>query len=132
MTDGRTADGPRRATTWRPAPIPVVERDPQPVKASLERVARALGIPGVDVMGAVFARWPELVGADIAAHASPKSLRDGVLAIEVDHPAWATQLRYLGSDLLARLSAVVGDSGVSEVRISVAGVPTARRTSRRH
>jgi predicted nucleic acid-binding Zn ribbon protein len=72
-------------------------------------------------MTTVFNRWETLVGPDIAAHARPESLRDGHLVLVVDHPAWATQLRFMTADLLARLAEVAGASEVSDIRIKVAG-----------
>jgi predicted nucleic acid-binding Zn ribbon protein len=52
---------------------------------------------------AVFSRWEQLVGPDIAAHARPRSWREGVLVVVADHPAWATQLRFMAGDLLGRI-----------------------------
>ena len=46
---------------------------------------------------AVLARWPELVGADLAAHCQPEGFADGVLTIRAESTAWATQLRLLAS-----------------------------------
>ncbi len=69
----------------------------------------------------MFTRWEDLVGADIAAHARPHSLRDGVLVMVVDQPAWAGQLRFMTADILSRLAAATGTSAVSEIRIRVAG-----------
>ncbi len=107
-----------------------MEREPEPVASSLDRLARSLGAPRPVVLAAVFARWEELVGRDVAAHATPLSLRDGVLVIAVDQPAWATQLRYLASDLIARLAAETEGGEVREVQIRVRGGEPARRGSR--
>jgi predicted nucleic acid-binding Zn ribbon protein len=67
----------------------------------------------------VFGRWEELVGTAIAAHAFPLSLSHGVLVIGTEQPAWATQLRFLGPDLLQRLSAVAGDGQIQRVEVKV-------------
>ena len=108
-------------TTWRP-PGPIsAEVDPRPVAESLDRVTRALGAPQARVLAALFSRWEELVGPEIAQHAEPRSVRDGVLVLVVDQPAWATQLRYLVPELLARIRAGVSGSGVTEIQIRVAG-----------
>jgi predicted nucleic acid-binding Zn ribbon protein len=80
-----------------------------------------MGAPGVSVLGAIFARWEELVGPEVAAHTRPRSLRAGVLVIEVDQPAWATQLRYLSGDVLRRVEDAAGPEGVRELQIRVAG-----------
>jgi predicted nucleic acid-binding Zn ribbon protein len=107
-------------STWRPARPPRAEREPAPVTASLERLARRLGAPAPDVLTAVFARWDELVGPQVALHARPRSLRGGVLTVVVDDPAWATQLRLLSAELLARLATAAPDpAAVRELRVVV-------------
>lgn len=107
-------------TTWRDARPPASERDPRPVAASLGRMTRRLGTAPTDVMAAVFARWEEMVGPAVAAHARPVSLRGATLRVHVDQPAWATQLRLLSGDLLRRLAEGTGDpSAVREVVVAV-------------
>jgi len=93
---------------------------------SLDRVTSSIGAATAKTLSAVFSRWEDLVGSDIAAHAVPKSVRDGVLLVEVDQPAWATQLGYLSTDLLAKLQASAGTSEVAEIRFRV-GSEQARR-----
>ena len=41
----------------------------------------------------VFARWPELVGDEVAAHCTPETFTDGKLVVRTDSTAWATQLQ---------------------------------------
>jgi predicted nucleic acid-binding Zn ribbon protein len=96
-----------------------MEREPQPVAASLGEVTRRLGMPDTGVLATVFSRWEQLVGPDVASHAVPRSLRKGILVIEVDHPAWATELRWLSADLLARVQAETGSDSPTEVRITL-------------
>jgi len=98
-----------------------MEREPQPVSASLSEVAARLGMPDSGVLSAVFSRWEALVGPDIAFHAVPRSLRNGTLVVEVDHSAWATQLRWLSADLLARIQAETGAEAVTALRVTVRG-----------
>lgn len=108
-------------TTWRTTGPDLAQVDPRPVADSLDRVTRALGAPQAGSLATLFSRWEAVVGAEIAQHAEPRSVRDGVLVLVVDQPAWATQLRYLGPELLARIRAGVTQSGVTEVQIRVAG-----------
>jgi predicted nucleic acid-binding Zn ribbon protein len=98
------------------------------VSASLGRLTASLGAPQPSVLQAVFSRWEQAVGADVAAHAKPTSLRDGLLVVTVDHPAWATQLGYLRGDLLRRLEEEAGPGEVREVEVRVAGPGHSRRT----
>ncbi|MEY4174087.1 MAG: hypothetical protein RI900_1252 [Actinomycetota bacterium] len=70
-------------------------------------------------MGGVFGRWEEAVGAAVAAHVQPVKLDGSVLVVEVDDPAWATQIRFLEATLRERLREVAGASVERlEVRVS--------------
>jgi predicted nucleic acid-binding Zn ribbon protein len=106
--------------TWWPLRTGPADREPRRVGESLEGTARRLGAPGVGVLGAIFAHWDELVGPEVAAHTRPRTFRDGVLVVEVDEPAWATQLRYLSADVLVRVRQAAGPGGVRELQIRVA------------
>jgi predicted nucleic acid-binding Zn ribbon protein len=108
-------------TTWKPSAVPRSELGPHPVSESLDRVTRRIGAPRASVLTEVFSRWEQVVGAEVAAHAEPRSLRGGVLVIAVDQPAWATQLRFLGADLLARVRDATGCSEVTEIQVRVVG-----------
>ena len=78
-----------------------------------------MGAPRAQLLAAVFTRWEQLVGPDIAAHAQPRSLRDGVLVVSADQPAWATQLRYMASELLVRIQDETAGEEISEIQIRV-------------
>ena len=97
------------------------QNQPRPVKDSLETLARRLGAPTAASLGAVFSQWDAAVGPTVAAHARPVSLADGILVVAVDEPGWATQLRYLTADLIARLSDVAGPGVVGRIELRVEG-----------
>jgi predicted nucleic acid-binding Zn ribbon protein len=71
------------------------------------------------VLAAIFGRWTELVGPDIAAHATPVSLRHGQLLLVVDHPAWASQLRFMTGDVMSRITEATSSIEVREIHIRV-------------
>jgi predicted nucleic acid-binding Zn ribbon protein len=96
-----------------------VTRDPAPLAEVLDRLVRSLrGSPASAQVG-VMGRWEEAVGGAVAAHARPVSLDRGELVVEVDDPAWATQLRFLEHTVLGRLSELVGPSAVTAVVVRV-------------
>jgi predicted nucleic acid-binding Zn ribbon protein len=105
--------------TWRPLPRPSGEDRPHELAKSLDQVARSIGAPPADALTIVFSRWEEVVGAGIAAHSRPISLRQSTLVVSVDHPAWATQLRYLGSSILGRITEAVGHEVASRLEVRV-------------
>jgi predicted nucleic acid-binding Zn ribbon protein len=86
----------------------VTDRDPIPISASLDEVVRSLRGPGRREVGGVFGRWEEAVGPQVAAHARPVRLDGGVLVVEVDEPAWATQITLLSNTIRERLMTVTG------------------------
>jgi predicted nucleic acid-binding Zn ribbon protein len=75
---------------------------------ALGEVASHLGAGRADVVGVVFGRWDDVVGPAIAAHVRPVRVDGVTLVVSADHPAWATQLRHLAPDILARLGDVCG------------------------
>lgn len=77
--------------------------DPRPLSDGLDAVLRSLRGGERRTTATVFGRWSELVGEQIALHARPVKLDGGRLLVEVDEPGWATQLRFLEADLVARL-----------------------------
>src|SRR5579875_3312789 len=113
-------------STWQPSTPPRGEQDPKKLSELLDRTTKRLGGPSSGTTSAVFSRWEQVVGPDIAGHARPVSLHRGALVLAVDHPAWATQLRYMTSDLLTRISEATGTHEVQEIHIRVEGDKPAR------
>jgi predicted nucleic acid-binding Zn ribbon protein len=102
------------------APDPYHEdTGPQPLNSSLDAVSRRLGMKDSKGLGRLFSHWEELVGPGIAAHVKPVRLDAEALVVAVDHPAWATQVRHLGDDLLDRVAAEVGVTRPNRVEIRV-------------
>ena len=81
---------------------------------ALGALADRLGLGRSDVVQVVFARWTEIVGAGVAAHVRPQKLDGKTLVVNVDHPAWATQVRHLAPNILARLAEVCGGAQTPE------------------
>ena len=73
--------------------------------------------------------WAEIAGPAVAANVEPVRLHGGVLVVRATSPAWATQLRYLTPQLMARANEVLGPDSVSSVTIQ--GAPPGRAKYRR-
>jgi predicted nucleic acid-binding Zn ribbon protein len=112
-------------SSWRSAPG-TEDSDPRRLADSLDRVARQVGAPGAGTLASVFGHWEEAVGASVAGHARPASLARGTLVVVVDDPAWATQLRYLGADILRRLHELVGGPVADRIEVRVGPASTPR------
>ena len=104
-----------RRRSWS-GPGPDV-RDPQLFGSATQDLAKVRGWGSRVAEGSVFGRWRAVVGDQIADHANPTSLNEGVLTVSAESTAWATQLRMVQSQLLAKIAAAVGDGVVTSLKI---------------
>jgi len=105
-------------------------RDPQLLGRAARDLADTRGWSPQVAEGTVFAEWPAMVGEQIASHATPTVLRDGVLSVAAESTAWATQLRMVQAQLLAKIAAAVGDGVVTALKITGPTAPSWRKGPR--
>jgi len=91
--------------------------DPQPLDAAIQGLLRDQGWQAAAAVGSVFGRWPEIVGADMAAHTRPDRLDGKELVVIADSTAWATQVRWLAKDLIRTLNQELGNGTISSVKV---------------
>lgn len=105
-------------------------RDPAPLGATLKRWLGDAAV-GADLTKAtVIGRWPEIVGPEIADHCEPVSLVDGELLLRAESTAWATQLRMLAPQIVAKVNREVGHGSVLRIRAQGPSGPSWRFGSR--
>ena len=85
----------------------------------LDELLRRAGGSNARATAAVWAHWDDAVGSAVAAHARPLSVKGTTLLIAVDSPAYATQLRLLGPQLIQRLAQFGGAEAVSAIEVTV-------------
>jgi len=102
------------------------DRDPQLLATSVDRLVADRGWAANAAVGGVVARWPVVVGAELADHCVPERYADTILTVRAESTAWATQLRLLAPILVARLNAECGEGTVSQVKVLGPGGPTHR------
>ena len=107
------------------------ERDPQPVGAEISRLLADRGWGDTARTAGVLHRWEAFAGAELAAHCQPESLVDGELVLVAESTAWATQVRLLSPQLLARLAEQLGAGVVRRVRVHGPTAPSWSRGPRR-
>lgn len=89
------------------------------LSASLDSVVRSLRGPSREEVGGIFGRWEEAVGEYVARHARPSRFEEGVLVIDVDEPAWVTEIEFRSEEISRRLFEVAQVS-VSNIEVRVA------------
>jgi predicted nucleic acid-binding Zn ribbon protein len=102
-------------------------RDPQPLGRLARDVAKKHGWSSRVAEGTVLGQWSSVVGHQIAEHATPTGLREGVLNVSAESTAWATQLRLIQGQLLAKIAAEVGDGVVTSLKITGPVAPSWRK-----
>ena len=93
-------------------------KPPRVLNEALGKLLRRMHVSDESSAIGLFSGWRQIVGDTIADHAVPKRLEKRILVVEVDDPAWATQLKFLESQLIATLRDSVGDEVESlEIRV---------------
>jgi predicted nucleic acid-binding Zn ribbon protein len=93
-------------------------RAPRPASLAIEALADRLAPQ--TLLGQVQRLWPDVVGAAIAAEATPTGDRSGTLTITCRSAVWAQELDLMGPDLVDRLNAALGADLVVALRCSAA------------
>ncbi len=99
-------------------------------KRDVARIGDLLGTAGkkfrIDdprATGELWRRWHEIVGGDVARHAEPTSLKEGVLRVRTTTPAWATEITYLAEDIRGRVNSALGKTVVREIKVWTSSAP---------
>jgi hypothetical protein len=74
-------------------------------------------VPRALEMGRLWSGWKEIVGEAVASHVEPSSLRDGILRVRAESPAWATEIGYMRGEIQRRANDYLGEEVVAEVRV---------------
>jgi predicted nucleic acid-binding Zn ribbon protein len=111
-------------------------RDPSLLGGAIGRLVVSKGWDLSLAAGALHGRWPELVGADVAAHVAIVAFDldpgsgSGVLVLAADSTAWATQMRLMTAVLHTRLEEELGAGRISEIVVNGPAAPTWKHGSR--
>ncbi|MEV6284571.1 DciA family protein [Kribbella sp. NPDC051770] len=106
------------------------DRDPQKLTNTLGRLMRDQGWEVDVAVHGVMARWPSIVGPEMAEHCTPESYEDTQLTVRTSSTAWATQLKMLAPELIRRLNAELGEGTVTHVNVQGPHAPSWRKGPR--
>ncbi len=104
--------------------------EPQSVGEALEDVISERGWTTQVSVHLLLGRWPELVGSAVAEHTHPEAFDKGVVLIRCDSTSWATQLRLMAPQLLARLNGSLGEGTITRLNILGPDAPDWRKGPR--
>ena len=99
--------------------------DPLPIGKVLDDQTRRFGMGGAKEVGELFSSWPRIVGAAMASHVEPVSLRNGMLKLVADSPTWATEITYLREQIRKQANEALGGDVIKKIEV---GAGTRRGT----
>ncbi|MGY4719043.1 DUF721 domain-containing protein [Naumannella huperziae] len=100
------------------------DRDPQPLGTTMDRLLSDRGWRVRVSVALLLARWPALVGPVNADHSAPESFEDGDLTVRADSTAWASSLRAMAPQVVAKLNAELGDGTVRRILVRGPDAPS--------
>ena len=126
----KTRDQKRRESTSRGSQPFEKGREPIRASSSIEELMTENDWLGKVEKEALFLDWERLVGSDKAAASQPVSLEGKVMTVQCRSTAWATQLRLLQDQILARVQEQYPDLGVLEMRFIGPAAPNWKKGPR--
>ena len=126
----KTRDQKRRESTSRGSQPFEKGREPIRASSSIEELMTENDWLGKVEKEALFLDWERLVGSDNAAASQPVSLEGKVMTVQCRSTAWATQLRLLQDQILARVQEQYPDLGVLEMRFIGPAAPNWKKGPR--
>lgn len=114
----------RRKRTQRPQRVDPLrsgarpdDRDPKLLGTAFDNLVESKGWSTDLSIRALLARWPALVGPTNAAHSWPESYAETILTVRTESTVWATSLRTMAPQLVAKLNEQLGDGTVTRVKV---------------
>ena len=127
----RSATARQRAEKKAGAPVPFGGgRDPHGLGDVIDGLAAKMGWTSPLARSELLASWPEIVGAETAEHSTPVGIEDGVLSVQCDSTAWATQLRLMRGQVTTTIAQRYPDAGIQSVRFDGPNAPSWKRGPR--
>lgn len=128
----RSRDARRRTRAARDASsVPYGRgRDPHGIGDVLGAMTSELGWDSPIAQAELLAKWPEIVGDNIASHTQPVGFSDGQLLVRCDSTPWATELRRMRATLTTKLMAMFPAAGLESVTIINPDAPSWKRGPR--
>lgn len=95
------------------------------LEGSLRGALKGAGVPDAGALADVVRVWPTAVGDAIARAAWPQRIgRDGTLLVAATSSSWAFELGLLAEEILAKLSAAVGEGAPTAIKFAPGPVPS--------
>ena len=94
----------------------MTKQTPSTLGEILGKVMGEHGLGRGGMMAKLLSVWDNTVGAGIAKHALPESIKGGRLTVIVDSPVWMHQLSMMAPGLIEKINSVMGADTVEDIK----------------
>ncbi|HET6382676.1 MAG TPA: DUF721 domain-containing protein [Armatimonadota bacterium] len=70
--------------------------------------------------------WADIVGEQVARITAVRSVRNGVLQVDVESSAWAQELQFYKPDMIGKINKYVGANAISDIHFRVGSIVKAK------
>ena len=89
------------------------------LRESLDALLDDLDSAPVKATSSLVERWPEVVGRELAQHSEAVGVRQGVLLVVADDPAYGDRLQWEEREVVTRLSSLLGPGVVERLQVRI-------------
>ncbi len=127
----RSADARKRKVKKEGSTVPFgQDRDPHGLNDVIDTLASRMGWTSPLARSDLLSSWIAIAGAETAEHSTPVAITDGVLTVQCDSTAWATQLRLMRTTIMTHILTTYPDAGISSIRFEGPNAPSWKRGPR--
>ena len=94
-----------------------MSKEPVHLRSVLEQLLKDFGTPDITVVTSIIDQWEEIVGSDLASKISAVAISGSELIVRVDDPVWASQISWLESQLLDKITRLIGEEKITSIRV---------------
>jgi len=94
-------------------------KKPRIIKDFIARTLKYYNIPIKQEEVELFRYWEEIVGKQIAMHATPCIIKNGTLIIEVDSPTWRHQLNFMKKTIVDKINASLQSRVIRDIHFNI-------------
>lgn len=127
----RSSDARKRAIRKEGASVPFgAGRDPSGLGDVIEGLTQKMGWTSPLARSELLLAWADIAGAETAEHSKPVSFDEGVLTVQCDSTAWATQLRLMRSTITTQIALKYPEAEIQSIKFEGPNAPSWKRGPR--
>ena len=105
-------------------------RDPRGLGDTINSLTLQLGWNSPLAQSELLASWIELAGEETSKHSTPAGIDEGVLTVQCESTAWATQLRMMRVEIMTHIAVKYPDAGIESIRFQGPNAPSWKKGPR--